>query len=124
MTGEIIAKVLGLSLFIISFGLLINKKALKALVRLFRSREFLIMTGSAFIVCGIIIISVHNIWELSWRGVVTLVGWILLLEGLFRLFFMDLTIRMIKEMKSLAPVKASLIFTLAIGTYLTIISFL
>ena len=124
MTGEVLAKILGLSLFIISFGLLVNKKALKALIRLFRSREFLIMTGSFFTICGVIIISIHNVWESSWRGVVTFVGWIFLLEGLFRIFFMDLTIEMVKDMKSLKPVKISLVFTLVIGAYLTLISFL
>ncbi|MGM0438847.1 MAG: hypothetical protein ACQEP3_00205 [Patescibacteria group bacterium] len=124
MNGDILAKIIGLSFFTISFVFLYNKKALKALVRLFMSREFLVMTGSLFTVIGIIIISIHNVWELSWRGVVTLTGWMFLVEGLFRLFFMDLTIKIMKELKSFTPIKLSLMFTLSVGAYLILVSFL
>ena len=124
MTEEILARVIGLSFLIISFAFLVNKSALKVLVRLFRSKEFLVITGSAFVVSGVVIISLHNIWELSWNVLITISGWLLLVEGLYRLLFVDLTVKMIKEIDSLLPIKISLFFTLVLGISLTLISFL
>ena len=124
MTEEILARIIGLSFLIISFTFLINKNALKVLVRLFRSKEFLVITGSAFVVSGITIISLHNVWEISWSLLITVSGWLLLVEGLYRLLFIELTVEMIKDIDSLLPIKISLLFTLILGVSLTLISFL
>lgn len=121
---EVLAQILGLTFLILSFVFLYNKKALKALVRLFRSKEFLIITGSAFVFLGVTIISLYNSWELSPYLMVTISGWLLLIEGLYRLLFVDLTTKIIKEMDSLVPIKVSLVFTLIIGLWLTIVSFI
>ncbi len=124
MIEEILAQVLGLTFLILSFVFLYNKKALKTLVRLFRSKEFLVITGSAFVFLGVVIISLYNSWKLSWYVLITISGWLLLIEGLYRLFFIDLTTKIVKEMDSLVPVKVSLVITLLIGICLTIVSFI
>ncbi len=123
MTEEILTRVLGLSLLILSAIMLFNKKALKAGLRTLISEELLLVTGFIFTISGIIVISIHNIWEFSWRGMISLVGWLLLAEGIFRLLFMGKIIKTIRNIDSLVPVKISLILTLIIGAYLTFISF-
>ena len=123
MTEEILTRVLGLSLLILSAIMLFNKKALKAGLRTLISEELLLVTGFIFTISGIIVISIHNIWEFSWRGLISLVGWLLLAEGIFRLLFMGKIIKTIRNIDSLVPVKISLILTLIIGAYLTFISF-
>ncbi len=123
MTEGILTRVLGLSLLILSAIMLFNKKALKAGLRTLISEELLLVTGFIFTISGIIVISIHNIWEFSWRGLISLVGWLLLAEGIFRLLFMGKIIKTIRNIDSLVPVKISLILTLIIGAYLTFISF-
>lgn len=124
MIEDVLARIIGLSFLILSLTFLINKSALKVLIRLFKSREFLVITGSLFVVAGVIIISLHNVWDLSWDLLITISGWILLVEGLYRLFFPDLTVGVVREMDSLIPIKASLFFTLILGLCLTLVSLL
>ncbi len=124
MNSQILAKIVGLSLFLFSFILLYNKKALQISLRLLKSKEFIFLSGLSFIFFGIIIISIHNVWELNWKGLLTLVGWISILEGLFRTFFIDLTLKTSKNIKSLGLIKTSLIISMALGFYLIFVSFL
>ncbi len=124
MTEEVLAQIIGLSLFIFSFILLYDKKILAVFLRLLKSKEFLVISGFCFSFIGIVIISIHNSWTLSWQGVLTLTGWLFLIEGLFRLLFMDVTSKMIKEMNSITPIKVSLLITMTLGAFLTISTFL
>ena len=44
------------------------------------------LNGLFFLVAGLFIINVHNIWR-SWPSIITILGWIILLLGLFRMIF-------------------------------------
>jgi len=122
-TSLIFGQVLGLTLFLFSAILLINKTAFKTAIRLHRSKALILLTGFLFSAVGIIIIVSHNIWELNWKGVITITGWLFLLEGLFRLLFIDLTIKIIKNLKSSIPIMISLYFSLIVGIYLILVTF-
>lgn len=45
------------------------------------------LNGLIFFAAGLAIVRFHNLWQRSWRVMVTIAGWLLLLAGLFRLFF-------------------------------------
>jgi hypothetical protein len=44
------------------------------------------LNGLFFLVAGLFIINVHNVWR-SWPSIITILGWIILLLGLFRMIF-------------------------------------
>jgi uncharacterized membrane protein HdeD (DUF308 family) len=45
------------------------------------------LNGILLFVGGISIIRVHNFWVRSWPILITLIGWLTILLGLFRMFF-------------------------------------
>jgi hypothetical protein len=47
------------------------------------------LAGLLWFLGGLAILSVHNRWSAAWPVAITIVGWFLLLGGLFRLFFPD-----------------------------------
>ena len=44
------------------------------------------LNGLFFLVAGLFIINVHNIWK-NWPSIITITGWLILLLGLFRMIF-------------------------------------
>jgi len=76
------------------------------------------LTGCIMLVVGLLIVVHHNVWTPDWPVLVTIIGWILLLQGLMRLFVPDAFIKMARDMQ------AKLVYTLGcwvrlfIGIYL------
>lgn len=115
--SEILAKIIGLNLFLFSFVLLFNKQALQTTLRLLKSKEFMLLTGFGFVFLGLVIVVIHNIWEWSWRVIVTSTGWLFFLEGLIRVTFPSYMVKTLKQSSKL-PIKISLYLTLFVGGYL------
>jgi hypothetical protein len=119
----IFGRIIGLFLFLSSFCLLINKEAFNSFIRLSRSKVFTLFIGFAFSLFGIIIVTLHNIWEFSWVVLITVSGWLFIVEGLFRILFLDLIVKLLKNKDSYLAMKFSLFFTLIIGVYLIFVTF-
>ncbi|WP_172294895.1 hypothetical protein [Pseudoruegeria sp. HB172150] len=45
------------------------------------------LNGLILFAVGLGVVRFHNIWQLNWRGLVTLAGWLLLAAGAYRMFF-------------------------------------
>ena len=43
------------------------------------------LNGLIFLAGGLVIVRIHNIWSLSWTILVTVLGWLLILLGLYRM---------------------------------------
>lgn len=84
------AQVLGLYLAIVSFAILIYHQHYRKLVLEFvKNPTHVAFSGSLSLLIGLLVVIPHNLWISDWRVVVTLVGWIFLLQGVWRLFFAE-----------------------------------
>ena len=79
----------------------------------------LMLSGGISVFLGLILTIGHNIWIRSWPVVITLIGWFLLLQGVYRLFSPD---HFTKSFKTLVMSNGRLVFWcwawLLIGLYL------
>lgn len=83
-----LAKLIGPTLLVIGLGLLINRDGYRAMTREFlASRALIYLAGVLAFVPGLALVLVHNIWVGDWRVIITLLGWISTLAGIFRLVF-------------------------------------
>ncbi len=83
-----LAKLLGLYLLIVALDLLLRRKELESAVKDFASSKgLLVFSGSISLVLGLAIAIGHPIFELSWRGLITLFGYLLILKGVMRMAF-------------------------------------
>jgi hypothetical protein len=78
----ILAKFWGWYLLIFFFILSVNPKRIKQVFDDLYDQKFLILTAFIAIVIGLLNIIFHNIWELSYKLIITLIGWIALFIGL------------------------------------------
>lgn len=84
----LVAKIIGVVYVSFGIGLMVNKAFYKeAIIKLFENTEYLILGGFIAIVFGILIIENHNIWEINWTVIITIIGWIALLKGILLLIF-------------------------------------
>ncbi|MBI5272610.1 MAG: hypothetical protein HY861_01335 [Chlamydiia bacterium] len=96
-----LAQVIGCYLFLLSLAMLIHQQRFKKTMSDFLGNATLItMSGTASLIVGLLIVVDHNIWVPDFPVVITLIGWILLLQGLMRLFVPDAFIRMSKDLMS------------------------
>lgn len=80
-----LAKVIGLYLLVIGLGTLINRKEFEPLIRqAMKDKLLILMSGMMALLLGLLVVMSHNVWTPDWRGLITLLGWLALLKGLFR----------------------------------------
>lgn len=74
------------------------------------------LNGTLLFVAGLAIVRAHNLWTRSWPVLVTLVGWLVMLFGLARMFA---PVSVQQAAVSTAGVYALLLVILVIGVFLT-----
>ena len=77
-----LAKFWGWYLLIFFFILSVNPKRIKQVFDDLYDQKFLIVTAFLAIIIGLLNIIFHNIWELNYKLIITLIGWTSLFMGL------------------------------------------
>jgi hypothetical protein len=87
-----LAKFWGWYLIIFFVILSFNPKRIKQIFYDLKDEKFLIVTSFIAIIIGLLNILFHNIWEPSWKLIITLIGWIALFNGLSLFMFPKQTV--------------------------------
>ncbi len=83
-----IARIAGPFFIVIGLAILIDREGAIAMGRQFmESRALIFLAGMITLVAGLAIVNTHNIWVADWRVAITIVGWLGVIGGLFRLLF-------------------------------------
>lgn len=94
-----LAQVMGCYMFLMSLAMLIHQGRFKKTVTEFiSSHSLVLMSGGLGLVLGLLIVISHNVWVSAWPVVITILGWLLLLQSLMRVFFPETFVRMVKEL--------------------------
>lgn len=88
-----LAKFWGWYLIIFFLILSLNPKRIKQIFNDLKDEKFLIIFSFMAIIVGLLNIMFHNIWEPSYKLIVTLVGWISLFLGLALFMFPKQTVK-------------------------------
>ncbi len=85
-TSVTIARLVGPIFAVVGVGMLTSQAAYREMAGQFVSTFPLIyFSGILFMVAGLAILNVHNIWKRDWRITITLLGWALTIIGAFRI---------------------------------------
>lgn len=87
-----LAKVFGIFFLIGGLGLVLNhKKYLKLDMQLLRKDQpTVFILGMIMLLAGLFMVVKHNVWELSHVGLITLIGWIVVIKGAVIILIPDL----------------------------------
>jgi len=124
-TSVFIAKIFGLCYLTLGIGFLLNRKAFQQVMADFCKNAALLLYGGLFaLVIGIVIILKHNVWASDWTVIVTVVGWIALIKGIWIILFpqrVSKFMQVYQENENLLKFQG--IFVLIFGAVLTYFGF-
>lgn len=124
MLSLFLAKVIGLVLMLVAAALFFNKKNVELLFKIYSHTEAVFITGIIEAFLGLALIINHNIWTWDFRGVITVIGWMLLLRGLGRTFFPKKVINWLQKFKKMKAVMTPLLLIVfLVGAYLAYMGF-
>ena len=83
-----------------------------------KSPSMVYMSGFLFLLLGVLVTVSHPVWVFSWPVVITILGWLLLLKGVMRIFFPDLIKNLIEKKKSIKRFILAEMVSLLISLYL------
>ncbi len=83
-----LSKLIGLYLIIVALIWTFRKHDFETSSKeLWNAGGTLALSGVVSLLIGLAIVIDHNMWELSYRGLITLLGWLIILSGVMRLGF-------------------------------------
>jgi hypothetical protein len=85
-TSIFLARLLGPLLLLTGAGILLNPKSFRTIAgEVVRSVTLVYLFGFMDLAAGLAIVLTHNVWVASWRVLITLIGWLLLIRGAVRI---------------------------------------
>ena len=101
MTDAQIFQLLGIMYLAVGIGILINPAFYKKLMAVFSENPpVLYISGLAALVMGYLLVRFHNVWPSDWPVIITIIGWVALIKGLFLVLLPNVSIKVCKFFES------------------------
>ena len=114
-----LAQAIGWYLFLTSLAMLMNQVYFKKVMNdFFGNHMILTLTGAISIILGLLIVLCHNVWVSDWPILITIIGWLTLLQGAFRYFFPEAAVRFARNLQAKLSFGLVCWIWLLIGLYL------
>jgi hypothetical protein len=85
-TSVFLAQLIGPLLLVMGVGMAANADSYRTMAQEFlASRALIYIAGLLAFVPGLAIVLVHNVWAFDWRVIITALGWLAVIGGIFRL---------------------------------------
>jgi hypothetical protein len=83
-----LAKLIGLYLMIVALIWLFRRQGLETSTReIVKDQAMVALTGLFSLIIGLAIVIDHSIWEMSWKCIITILGWLAIIQGILRIGF-------------------------------------
>ena len=119
-----LAKLFGLYLLVVAALWAVRRDVIsKSIDDFFASRAMMFMSGLIALAVGLAMAISHSVWELNWRGLITLFGYLSIAKGIARIAFPDVPKRAVGYLSKGTRIWVWVGIMLALGAYLTWIGF-
>lgn len=120
-----LAKVIGLVSTVSALAVIVRYKTSLALDEAaVRNPAVAYLGGFGILILGVLIVISHSVWTTDWRVLITIIGWLVLLKGIGRIFFPDSVGNMIAKKKDNRWFILGEFAVLLVGLYLLYYGFL
>lgn len=105
MDGDILlARFFGLFLMLFGLGILMNLRHFKlAATEISHNHGLQVPAAILPLLVGSFMVTIHNIWIGDWTVLITVLGWVILLMGIFRCWFVQRWAKQLEKHKATAP---------------------
>ncbi|NQV11843.1 hypothetical protein HQ524_00615 [Candidatus Uhrbacteria bacterium] len=120
----LLGRVIALLMMIGGLAILVNRKEFVIMAKQIKNNHMVLWIGGGFdFLFGLFIVVGHNLWTYDWRVIITIIGWLALLEGSLMWFFPTKSIKLVQIWKRPAFTYVTGLLTIAVGVYLSIVTF-
>lgn len=89
-TSLFLARLMGPAAIVMGAAMLINPVNMREMANDFlEHRGLIFLAGILTLVAGLAIVLTHNVWVAGWPVIITIVGWLSVVGGIFRIVFPD-----------------------------------
>ncbi|MFH0763335.1 MAG: hypothetical protein V1925_05570 [Candidatus Omnitrophota bacterium] len=115
-----IARLLGPYCIIVAIGILFNLKTYQRLVEDFCKNLALVYLGGVIsLFFGLLLVLFHNIWAFNWVVIITIIGWLGILKGIWLIVFPNTVAAFTKAyQKNIVLLRVHLVIIFALGACL------
>jgi hypothetical protein len=93
------AQVIGLWIFFVALAMIAHQARFKkTLMESLGHASLITFTGIVALAIGLLIVVSHNIWVAAWPVVITLFGWMLIIQGAMRIYWPESFARTMKSL--------------------------
>lgn len=122
--SQFLAKFLGLYILLMSLPLLVSPHVIRNRYESFLNDEAVLkLAGIVTVLLGSFLVILHNLWVSDWRIVVTLVSWLVLIEGISIVYFPGQSRSLFRRLAQKAPMTISGSVGVVVGLYLIFMGF-
>ena len=119
-----LAKLFGLYLLIVAVLWAVRGDVISSVMEeFFASRPMLFLSGFLALAVGIAMAISHSVWELNWRGLITLIGYLSIAKGIARIGFPNVPQKAVGFLLKGTAIWIWICIILVLGGYLTWVGF-
>ena len=120
MDSIFLAKVIGLSGLISTLAVLIRyKKFIEMEGYAAKNPVMMYLSGFLILIAGVLLIVGHQIWTRDWRVIITVIGWLVLVKGVLRIFFPEMVRKLMEKKRTNRSFLLGELLVLIVSLYLT-----
>lgn len=113
------AQIMGVWLFLVGLAMIVHHARFKKTAMEAMGHPALVsFMGFVGLALGLVIVTSHNIWVSAWPVVVTIIGWVILIQGILRIFWPESFGKWMKDTMSGSGFKVWSWVWLIVGLYL------
>jgi len=84
---KLIAGLIGPVMAAIGIAMLLNRQAFPEMItQVAQNYAIIFLSGALSLLAGVAIVRVHNVWTAGWPVIVTILGWLLIVGGVARMW--------------------------------------
>ena len=119
------AQAIGLWLFLVALAMILHQARFKkTMMETVSNGSVMTFSGLVALGLGLLLAISHNIWVAAWPVVVTLFAWVLVIQGLLRLFWSDGFGKLMKKLLAGSGYLVMAWIWFVVGLYLIWVSFI
>ena len=119
-----LAQTFGLYFILAGVAILIRPTSTVELMQLFATKKATFFSGFIALLVGVPLVLLHNIWDGSWRVLITILVWLTLFKGVVRIYLPDLVASWADTLTSYPRMVRHMVWLLIfLGVYLVSIGF-
>ena len=98
--ANFLAEFWGFSMVIVSMAFLAYPRYSGQVIKAIEEEKNVIICGILNVMAGIALILLYNVWDKSWKVIITIIGWLVLVRGIICLFSPHIIKKILEKVKA------------------------